>query len=415
MGQRTPAIEVRDLWERYRLWQERTRSLKELILLRKRGSYRDLWALKGVSLEVEEGEALAVIGPNGSGKSTLLKVLAGILPPDRGEVKVRGRVGSLLELGAGFHGDLTGRENIYLAGSILGLSRREISRKFDEIVAFSGLKEFIDTPVRSYSSGMYVRLGFSVAVSLEPDVLLVDEILAVGDEEFQARCMEKMWSFRRQGRTMVLVTHDLQAAEKLADRAVLLMQGAVVAEGPVPEVAAAYHERLGLGGSRPGAPQAAGRFGTGGAEIVQVEVVGEDGRRKEEVAQGERFLLRATIKFLEDLVEPVFWLRLRGEDEALLYETDTQSRAATTGRFKGGEVVEALFWLRANLGPGTYHAALGVGGPERETFYDWWTDACSFRVVGGKGERGRAALEARIELRAEAGGERPPGEILLSC
>jgi ABC-2 type transport system ATP-binding protein len=205
--------------------------------------YQDFWALKGVTFRMQPGESMAVIGPNGSGKSTLLKCLAGTLVPDRGTIEVGGKVAGLLELGAGFHPDLSGKENIYLNGSILGLKRAQIHRLYDEIVDFSGVGEFIDNPVRNLSSGMKVRLGFSVAIQVDPDVLLLDEVLAVGDAEFQAKCLEKLEAKRGQ-RTVILVTHDAQSAIRLCERGILLDKGRVVASGATVDVVAAYNRRL---------------------------------------------------------------------------------------------------------------------------------------------------------------------------
>jgi lipopolysaccharide transport system ATP-binding protein len=199
-----------------------------------------LWALRDVSLEVREGELLGIIGHNGAGKSTLLKILSRVTRPSRGEVELRGRVGSLLEVGTGFHPDLTGRENIFLNGAILGMRRAEIARKFDEIVAFSELEKFVGTQVKFYSSGMYVRLAFSVAAHLEPEILIMDEVLAVGDAAFQQKCLDKMNDIRQQGRTIFFVSHDMQAVTRLCRRAVLLEDGRVAADGPPREVVNRY-------------------------------------------------------------------------------------------------------------------------------------------------------------------------------
>ncbi|HEX3560927.1 MAG TPA: polysaccharide ABC transporter ATP-binding protein [Pyrinomonadaceae bacterium] len=202
--------------------------------------YQTLWALKGVSLEVRKGELIGVIGHNGAGKSTLLKILSRVTRPTTGEVELYGRVGSLLEVGTGFHPDLTGRENVYLNGAVLGMKRAEIARKFDEIVAFSELEKFIETPVKFYSSGMYVRLAFSVAAHLEPEILIMDEVLAVGDAAFQQKCLDKMRDIRRQGRTIFFVSHNMPAVTRLCKRVVLLEQGRIVADGPVQEVVNHY-------------------------------------------------------------------------------------------------------------------------------------------------------------------------------
>jgi ABC-2 type transport system ATP-binding protein len=234
---------VDNVWEVFRLYHSRPVGIMEVLTRSHKRVYEDFWALKGVSFRLERGESLAVIGANGSGKSTLLKCLAGILPPDRGIVDVGGKVAGLLELGVGFHPDLTGKENVYLNGSILGLKRAEIDRLYDEIVDFSGVAEFIDNPVRNFSSGMKLRLGFSVAIQVDPDVLLLDEVLAVGDAEFQARCFEKLES-KRGNRTLVLVTHDLRSAKRLCERGILLEKGRLIGSGPTEEVVETYLGRV---------------------------------------------------------------------------------------------------------------------------------------------------------------------------
>jgi lipopolysaccharide transport system ATP-binding protein len=236
-----------------------------------------IWALEDVSFEAPEGEVLGVIGPNGAGKSTLLKILSRITTPTAGRAEIRGRVGSLLEVGTGFHPELTGRENIYLNGSILGMRRSEITRAFDAIVDFSGVEKFIDTPVKRYSSGMYVRLAFSVAAHFEPEVMIVDEVLAVGDAEFQRRSMGRMESYGEEGRTVVFVSHNLRGILQLCDRAILLENGRVAADGPASDVVAQYeHLARGIGS------EVAWGDGTGPANdyvrLQSVRVVDEDGR-----------------------------------------------------------------------------------------------------------------------------------------
>ena len=223
-----PAIVVDGLSETFRLHHERPTGIKERLARVTRNSYTDFDALDDVSFTVEHGESVAVIGHNGSGKSTLLKLLARILPPDRGVVEINGRVASLLELGAGFHGDLTGRENIYLNGAILGLDREAIDERFDEIVDTAGIRPLLDTAVRTYSSGLYVRLGFAIAVTVDPDILLVDEVLAVGDAEFQQRSLDRMRGFVDSGKTFVLVSHDLGFVSAYVNRVACLNQRLVV-------------------------------------------------------------------------------------------------------------------------------------------------------------------------------------------
>src|SRR5213078_543591 len=226
------------------VYPHESRALKDLVVARGRVRGADVWALRDVSFAVEPGGAVGLVGRNGSGKTTLLRLLSGIVKPTSGRVEVGGRVGSLLELGAGFHPDMTGRENVYLNGSIHGLRRAAIREKLDEIVSFAGLEQFIDLPVRTHSSGMYMRLGFAIAAHIDADVLLLDEVFAVGDEEFQRRCFGKIFEFKQGGGTIVFVSHDAAAVERLCDRAVLLRDGCVAFDGPTHDAIIRYRQQL---------------------------------------------------------------------------------------------------------------------------------------------------------------------------
>lgn len=234
------AIEVHDVTKSFSL--RHTRSMKELIVWTLRGRGKELRndfnALDGVSFTIEQGESVALLGFNGSGKSTMLKLISGVMLPDDGRVGVRGRVAGLIEVGAGFHPDLTGRENVYLNGAILGMSEKEIDERFDEIVAFSEIEKFIDTEVKFYSSGMFLRLAFSVAAHSEPDIFLIDEILAVGDEPFQRKCLDRIRELRRGGQTLVIVSHDLDMVQKVTERGVVLQRGRLVSDGPIKQAVA---------------------------------------------------------------------------------------------------------------------------------------------------------------------------------
>ncbi|MEW5984369.1 MAG: ABC transporter ATP-binding protein [Acidobacteriota bacterium] len=260
-----------------------------------------IWALDDVSFAVECGEVVGIIGRNGAGKSTLLKVLSRITRPTRGFADICGRLGSLLEVGTGFHPELTGRENIYLNGAILGMRRQEINTRFDDIVSFSGIATFLDTPVKRYSSGMYVRLAFAVAAHLEPDILLVDEVLAVGDAEFQKKCLGKMQSVVRQGRTILFVSHNMAAVKNLCTRALLLDAGRVVTDGPVDQVVERYLDVARKPSAGGIVPPDAKRSGTGEARIRRVELLDRDDRPVEELYFGQPFRIRMTLEVLTSL------------------------------------------------------------------------------------------------------------------
>lgn len=234
------AVSVEHVSKKFRLYHERNQSLKSAIMRGRRSVHDDFWALHDVSFEVPEGATFGLIGSNGSGKSTLLKVLSKIYYPDEGQIRSNGKIAALLEVGTGFHPELSGRENIFLNGSILGMSKKAISKKLDDIIDFSGIEEFIDQPVKNYSSGMYVRLGFSVAIHVDPEILIVDEVLAVGDAEFQLKCQEKFSEFRKDGRTVVLVSHSMDLVRNMCNQVAWIDKGRLVEAGDANEVIQRY-------------------------------------------------------------------------------------------------------------------------------------------------------------------------------
>ncbi|ROP65770.1 ABC-type polysaccharide/polyol phosphate transport system ATPase subunit [Curtobacterium sp. PhB130] len=238
------AVTVDHVSKRFRMYSERNDSLKSMVMRGKKSVHEDFWALKDVSFEVPHGTTFGLIGKNGSGKSTLLKCLAKILWPEQGSITARGKQASLLEVGSGFHPELSGRENVFLNGSILGMSRKEVTRKFDEIVSFSGVGHFIDQPVKNYSSGMYVRLGFSVAVAVTPDILVVDEVLAVGDATFQKRCRTKFKEMKEEGRTVILVSHSMSTVKDMCDEVAWLNEGELKMIGKTNDVIGAYNKTV---------------------------------------------------------------------------------------------------------------------------------------------------------------------------
>jgi ABC-2 type transport system ATP-binding protein len=238
------AVRVSDVSKKFRLYHERNQTLKSAILRGRASKHEDFWALQNVSFDVLEGHTHGLIGSNGSGKSTLLKCLAKIYWPTSGSIEYRGRMASLLEVGSGFHLELSGRENIYLNGSILGMSKKEIDGKFDEIVDFSGVEQFLDQPVKNYSSGMYVRLGFSIAINVDPDILIVDEVLSVGDEGFQRKSFDKFLEFKKRGKTIIMVTHTMPVVEEICDAVTWIEKGTMMATGKAAQVVKEYRKSL---------------------------------------------------------------------------------------------------------------------------------------------------------------------------
>lgn len=239
------AVRVDNVSKSFRMYHERNQTIKSAVMRRRRSVHEDFWALKDVSFDVPAGSTFGLIGSNGSGKSTLLKCLANIYHPNSGSITHFGKIAAMLEVGSGFHSELSGRENIYLNGSILGMTKKEITRKYDEIVDFSGVEQFIDQPVKNYSSGMYVRLGFAVAINIDPDILVVDEVLAVGDVEFQDRCFQKFADFKKQGKTVILVSHAMETVSSMCDQAAWLNQGKLMTVGDAGPTIQAYLDSVG--------------------------------------------------------------------------------------------------------------------------------------------------------------------------
>ena len=310
------------------------------------------WALKDVSFEVQRGEALGIIGPNGAGKSTVLKLLSKITAPTAGEIMIRGRLSALIEVGSGFHPELTGRENVYLSGSILGMRRREISRQLDSIVDFAEVRQFIDTPVKRYSSGMYVRLGFSIAAHLHPDILLLDEVLAVGDAAFQAKCFKRIAELRQSGTTIVFISHDLSAVTRICDRALLLMGGQIVAGGPPREVIAEY-QRLSSGFIQSEVTL------SGEARITAVSVRDGEGREATTARTGQPVAIRLEYDAHEPVEDAAFEIFLHSPDWAQYAHLTTALSGEPIRLEPGGGAIEFTV-AELGLQPGLYRVSVSI-------------------------------------------------------
>jgi ABC-type polysaccharide/polyol phosphate transport system ATPase subunit len=394
---RAGAIDVDHVSRRFRVYPQPVRTLKEMLVTRGRVKGRDVEALTDVSVAIEPGEAVGLIGRNGSGKTTLLKIVAGIIKPTGGTVAVGGRIGSLLELGAGFHPEFTGRENVYLNGSILGLKREVIRRHMAEIEAFSELERFMELPVRTYSSGMVMRLGFAVAAYLEVDVLLLDEVFAVGDEEFQRKCFGKIHEFKQRGGTIVFVSHDAAAVERLCTRAVLLREGKLVFDGPVREAITRYHaqladerdpEELGAGLSE---------YGSGEVRIAEAKLLGADGEERNQFSPGETLAVVLRIVSAQPVPAP-----------RLSYELHDQAGLQLGG---GVQDTAELGWsedrkehtLRLEiddlpLADGRFRFRFELSDAAGGHLYHWLDDAARFVVYPTNGEAGLVSLDAHWSI-----------------
>ncbi len=405
------AIDVTGLHEVFRVYTERPPGLKERLYRFRRARYHEFHALNGVDLQVRHGETVALIGPNGSGKSTLLKCIAGILPADAGEVAVHGRIATLLELGAGFHEELSGRENIYLNGAILGLSRAEIAAAFDDIVDFAGVREFIDAPVRNYSSGMYVRLGFAIAVHVDPDILLVDEVLSVGDQTFQEKSLAQMRSFSQKGKTVVLVSHDLGAVRSLCERTLVLHHGEIAFDGPTDDAIEAYQQLLATGELPAAGVVEEGRTGDLRARItgVRVEVAGTGGTGRGgqpspvgPVAAGSTARVDVEVTPQADLIGQgglSVGINVRRPDvQPSVYETRTSWRASYVAPPPQGTPLTVTFDLDLGLLTGAYLIDVMVANAETNVLHERWTSAVELAVEGPTHDAGIATLDARVRI-----------------
>jgi ABC-2 type transport system ATP-binding protein len=408
------AVRVTGVSKRFRLYHEKYSSLKERMLHLGRTPYEDFWALRDIELDIAEGETWGLLGHNGSGKSTLLKCINGILQPTTGRIEVRGRLAALLELGAGFHPDLTGRENVFLNASLLGLARREIERRFDEIVDFAELGQFIDNQVKFYSSGMYMRLGFAVAVNADPDILLVDEVLAVGDESFQRKCLDRVRQFQREGRTIVFVTHAPDLVRQICDKAVVLDHGREVAAGTPGEANRSFREHLLRAGDRLElAQELAAVLEDDGSAPVQDDLSPQERKRNfraritgvrcehpgtsPHLMPGEALTIRIAYEAAERIEDPNFGYAIYDIEGNLLSGNNTRILGTEIPYIDGpGEVV--FSFPEIPLLDGTYFLTLAITSRDEHTVYDWQEQRHQFEVLNPGRAQGMMHLPATVEV-----------------
>ena len=390
-------ISVEGVSRRFRVHAREARSLKDLFIQRGRTEPTDVWALRDVSISVSRGEAVGLIGRNGSGKTTLLRLVAGIIKPTTGRVRTEGRIGSLLELGAGFHMDFTGRENVFLNGAIQGLRRADIRQRFDEIVAFAELEHAIDRPVRTYSSGMTMRLGFAIAAFLDADILLLDEVFAVGDEAFQRKCFGRIFRFKQEGGTIVFVSHDASAVERLCERSVLLEASRAAFNGPTREAVTRY--RRALAEDTDPAERGAGlrEWGSGEATIASAALVGQEGAERLQFLSGEPFALRIDVVTADGVPPPRLQLELR-DDAGTLVAGDAVDLGHLGWAGGNGERGIRFEIGELPLADGRFHLRLGLTDESGERLYHWLDDALAFVVYPGSGERGVVRFEGSWTL-----------------
>jgi ABC-2 type transport system ATP-binding protein len=376
------AIVAEGVSRRFRVYPQRNVTLKEAILRRRHLRREEIWALRDVSLAVEPGEAVGVIGRNGSGKTTLLRLIGGIFAPTSGRLEVAGDVGSLLGLGAGFHPDFTGRENVYMNGAIHGLKRSYVTERLQEIASFAELDEFFDVPVRTYSSGMYMRLGFAVATHLDPDILLLDEVFAVGDEAFQRKCFGKILELRERGRTIVFVSHAAPAVERVCERAILLTGGRVVHDGSSRDVIKHYQQLL----AAEEASEQQHAWGTGEATVVGVRLEGSDGEERRQFLSGGPLVVRLAIELSPGVAPPRVAVEFRDANGGLLGASE--STAEELGWNSGGGREVCFEVPRLPLSDGLFRLSVALGHPKSTRQYHRLDPAAEFTVYPDEHSRG---------------------------
>lgn len=415
------AIKVTQVSKVYKLYDSPSARLKDALGLSRKGNYREHEALRSVDLEVKKGETIGIIGTNGSGKSTLLKIITGVISPTGGEVEVQGRISALLELGAGFNMEYTGIENVYLQGTMMGFSREEIAQKMDDILGFADIGDFVNQPVKTYSSGMFVRLAFAVAINIEPEILIVDEALSVGDVFFQAKCYRKFEEFKKLGKTILFVSHDLSSITKYCDRAILLNKGVKVMEGTPKEAVDRY--KMALVEQKEAErrentalwqPKDSGEkwrdsisinpetleYGDKQAEIIDFAIADETGKLSNVIEKGMQFTIKMKVQFAEDVAEPIFAFTLKNLMGIELTGTNTMFEKQMIEPAKKGDIRTISFTQKMTLQGGEYLLSLGCTGYEKEEFkvHHRLYDVCSLGVVSDKNTVGYFDMESVVEV-----------------
>ncbi len=420
------AIHVEGLNKVYRLYDHNRDRLVDSLGLARKKRYREHFALNGVDLDVYQGECVGIIGTNGSGKSTILKIITGVLNPTSGTVQVNGRISALLELGAGFNYEYNGIENVYLNGTMIGFSEKEIDEKLQDILDFADIGDYVYQPVKTYSSGMFVRLAFAVAINIDPEILIVDEALSVGDVFFQAKCYHKFEEFKKQGKTILFVSHDLSAISKYCDRAVLLNQGVKLGEGSPREMIDIYKQVLvgqyelpsgdkkanlaadedirkaaaeKVDGKNPQALE----YGTKEAEIVEYYMTDGAGLRTSAILKGDPFTLHMKVRVHKDLQAPIFALSIKNIKGVEITGTNTMVEKSFLESVKAGEVLEITFTQKVRLQGGEYLLSLGVTGYEGDSFtvYHRLYDILNLTVISDHDTVGYFDMESDVKVRKQ--------------
>ena len=407
----------------YKLYDKPSDRLKEALGLTRKKLYKEHYALRDVNFDIQEGECVGIIGTNGSGKSTILKIITGVLTPTQGEVKVDGRISALLELGAGFNMEYSGLENVYLNGTMIGFSKEEIDARLDDILEFADIGDFIHQPVKTYSSGMFVRLAFAVAINIDPEILVVDEALSVGDVFFQAKCYHKFEEFKKQGKTILFVSHDLSSVSKYCDRVILLNKGVKLDEGSPKQMVDLYKQLL--VGQDPVKQQEADKekkaavqsegtgnfqanpnmleYGNRMAEIIHFEILDDRGMLSNTIEKGTEFKIRMKVHFNEDIQEPIMAYTFKNIKGTEITGTNTMFEKAQVARSGAGDECTVTFTQNMDLQGGEYLLSFGCTGYKDGDFtvFHRLYDACNITVVSSKNTVGFYDMNSRIEIQCE--------------
>nr|WP_300767514.1 ABC transporter ATP-binding protein [uncultured Acetatifactor sp.] len=427
-----PAIEIRDLVKVYKLYDRARDRVKDAFGLSRHKAQKRHYALNGVNLCIRKGETVGIIGTNGSGKSTILKIITGVLSPTSGQVKVDGRISALLELGAGFNQEYNGIENVYLNGTMMGFTDREIDAKLPDILEFADIGDYVNQPVKTYSSGMFVRLAFAVAINIEPEILIVDEALSVGDVFFQAKCYHKFEEFKKMGKTIVFVSHDLSVISKYCDRVFLLNKGTLLGEGSPKEMIDAYKRVLvgqyelpeenpgeeGQAALEEGAPKAGEavnpdvqEYGTGQARILEYYLTDERGVRALAILKGSEFTLHMRVRFQAHVPAPIFAFSFKDALGTEITGTNTMIEKSFLESGEPGQVKDIAFTQKMSLQGGEYLLSLGVTGYEGDRFqvYHRLYDVLDVTVVSDKDTVGYYDMDSRVTVTDAPEAADPPG------
>lgn len=394
-------VEVEDLHKIFKLPYDKNTSLKQTLLNFKPRHYERLPVLRGLNFEVKKGEFFGVVGRNGSGKSTLLKILAGIYEPTTGKVKVNGQLTPFIELGVGFNPELTGRDNVYLNGAIFGLTTKQIDRLYDEIVSFAELEKFMDQKLKNYSSGMQVRLAFSIAIRAHSEILLIDEVLAVGDAAFQQKCYDYFDQLRKSDKTVIFISHDLGAVQSFCDRAILIEDGQIKSAGKPVEVTGEYSKQLAADAERKFENTSLIHVGVGGAELLGSEIIGQDGKSKKKLEEGEAFTIRVHFKANDSVKDCVLGVGIMGEKGQSIMGPNTKESQFKVEALPKKGYFEAKFKVNL-LSPGYYRLRAGIFNTSNTIAFDFVEHLNEFYVIGQK-RHGDIYVDPDWSIQDEAG------------